>query len=144
MAELDIELSSTDLTRVTKTLDKWKGAPLKKRTSLAMQRGMKLLVGPIRARTPKKHGGGGAIAKGVMKASVKVHALKLRSGEISAYAVGPTNQIRYPLIRGHVVRAITGGPTYGSVAPVPFVEPVIAAYYTQVVSFVNTQITRLA
>lgn len=90
---IDVRVSQRDLDRVDKRLKQIQGADLAKRTEKALSAEASLLVNPIRANTPvSKAGQTGkyAHASGNMRKKVRTRKLSKRTGEMTAYYVGPS------------------------------------------------------
>ena len=150
---VQVTVDQRDIDRITRRLDKWQGKPLETRMAKAIQGGLTLLRGPIRAaaigpgneRAPKD-------ATGKLRAAVQVWALKKRRGEAAAYAVGPRGgrskrlnvaPHRHLVIRGH--RMVThSGQVVGFVTGQPFVDEAVAPLWGQVRSFIDEQIRKVS
>jgi len=136
---LYITFRQSDINRIDKWLSKWEGAPLQLRETKATQGGLKLLLNPIRALTPV--GKTGNLLK-----SDKARVLPKRWGEVGAFAVGPTAHHRHLVIQGH--RIVGHRPnlvdTGKRSTPNPFVYDATEPLMSEVDSFVEAEMTRLA
>lgn len=125
---INLAVNPRDIARITKRLDKWQGKPLATRMAKAIQSGLTLYVGPLRARAAAHVLTGGTVR------SIRVKALRKRPGEVAAYKVGPTTWY------GHF--AIVG--TSRGVSPDPYVDQVREQFERPVTAFIDEQIRRLA
>ncbi len=126
---LDVTINPQDMARAQKRLDKWKGAPLAIRTQRAAQAGMKLFIAPLRARA-ERHNLTGRTQRGYA-----VRKLRKRNyTEIAQYKASSNTWYKHFAIVG----------TSQGVPPDPYVSQVKAEYQARVVSFIESEIVRLA
>src|SRR5688500_19352580 len=78
---ISVTVNPRDIARISKRLDKWQGKPLEERIAKAIQGGLGLYVGPLKARAAIHN------RTGATMGSIKVRKLKKRTGEIAAYKV---------------------------------------------------------
>lgn len=123
---ISAQVSQKDINRALRTLDKYHGAELIKRTDKALRAGATLLKGPIAAEAPSR--------TGRMKKSVGVKKLSRRESESTAYYVGP---------RTFYAQWIQDGTRRGVEAN-PFVERATSARLVEIDNFIEEQIVRLA
>ena len=123
---ISAQVSQKDINRALRTLDKYQGAELHKRTEKAIRGGATLLKGPIAAASP--------VRSGRMRSSVGVKKLRKQQSEVTAYYVGP---------RTFYAQWIQDGTKRGVEAN-PFVERATAPRLSEVHNFIDQQIRRLA
>jgi hypothetical protein len=126
---LSVDIDARDIARATKRLDRFQGAPLKVRTQKAEQAGMKLFLGPLKARAARHN------ASGETQRTYSVTKLRPRNyTELGAYKASSKTWYKHFAIVG----------TNRGIARDPYVDEVRLRYGPKVVAFIREQIMRLA
>lgn len=125
---ISVTVNQRDVDRITKRLEKWQGRPLAMRMEKAIQGGLRLYVGPLKARA------GAHNATGKTQRGYNVRKLRNKPGEVAAYKVSSNTWYKHFAIAG----------TSRGVRADPYVDQIRSGLEPSVTTFIDEQIRRLA